>query len=235
MRKPAPRRWLILDLWAIPFLATLCSFLFWKKFARWFHSFVADHPETLEEIDLKTQVVTQVVNGPVITSISVLFATLVSTTVSVLYERQVLVRESTAEQFDALDLLKILLRDKRILMKLENGLQTFPSPDTDALLRSMLTRERDAQVKDILARMLQVRSRLETTALQPPFPFMHYITLTVLALSICLSFLLATDQTLEIIGSLQVRILWTILVLAFTSLGIVLFDLSQPFVGAYHM
>jgi dolichyl-phosphate-mannose--protein O-mannosyl transferase len=70
-------------------------------------------------------------------------------------------------------------------------------------------------------------------AMQIAFPAMHYVTLALLAMAICISFLVATDQSKVIFESLQVRILWTILIGSFTSLAVVCYDLSSPFVGAY--
>jgi hypothetical protein len=72
-------------------------------------------------------------------------------------------------------------------------------------------------------------------SLQIKFPAMHYVTLSLLAMAICISFLVATDQSLVIFESLQVRILWTILIGSFTSLAVVCYDLSSPFVGAYQV
>jgi hypothetical protein len=49
---------------------------------------------------------------------------------------------------------------------------------------------------------------------------MHYVTLSLLAMAICISFLAATDQSQMIFESLQGRILWTILIGSFTSFSI---------------
>ena len=77
------------------------------------------------------------------------------------------------------------------------------------------------------------RSMTNVQSLATGFPTMHYIALAFLALSICLSFLVATDQSRHILESMQVRMLWSILIGSFTSLAVVCFDLSRPFAGAY--
>ena len=69
-----------------------------------------------------------------------------------------------------------------------------------------------------------------------PFPVVHYLTLALLALSIVVSFLVATAQAEFIfLRGLPVRVLWSVLITSFTALGIVIFDLAKPFGGAYHI
>jgi hypothetical protein len=66
----------------------------------------------------------------------------------------------------------------------------------------------------------------------------HYMTLALLAFFIGLSFLVATAQAQVLFaeaGLYSVRVLWAILVTAFTSLGVLCYDMSRPFGGAYHV
>lgn len=65
------------------------------------------------------------------------------------------------------------------------------------------------------------------------FPVMHNCTLAALALCICASFLIATDQALNVLQSIPVQLLWSILVDSFTSLAVVCYDLAAPFTGVY--
>lgn len=253
-------------LWAIPFLSSLFAFVSFKGMTRGFHAIVealSNHewlPSTEAEVDLQTQVITQVVNGPVITSISVLFATLVSTTVSFLHDRQITMKSLFVKQIDELRMLQVLLKQmpeslrqqaKHLtheytehLAQDECGEQS-PTDTLDASLRELLvllqshmaTRNASplaGMAYESVTRIQQAQSN-RWTALQTKFPAMHYTTLSLLALAICLSFLVATDQSIFIFESLQVRILWTILIGAFTSLAVVCYDLSSPFMGAYQV
>jgi hypothetical protein len=218
-------------------------------------------PSTEAELDLQTQVITQVVNGPVITSISVLFATLVSTTVSFLHDRQITMKSLFVKQIDELRILHVIFKQMPESLREDAKHLTYeymerlvhdereeqtPTDTLDASLRNLLllfqsqmTNSRIASplletAYECVTRIQQAQSN-RWMALQTKFPVMHYATLSLLALAICISFLVATDQSLMIFESLQVRILWTILIGAFTSLAVVCYDLSSPFVGAYQV
>lgn len=255
-----PQRQIVL--WAIPILTTAAAFLLFQDMTHGFHHWmqILSHntwtPPTAEEIDLQTQVVTQVVNGPVITSVSVLFATLVSTTVSSLHGRQVAIRSAYVEQLDAIRHLRLLLTNlsPKLGQELEPHLQNYTRSvlqddwDTrrtmEPSLRCMMLALQETldnapnsplllQAYQVVLLMNQIRCQ-RWKALQTTFPAMHYAALALLATTICIAFLVATDQSTLIFESLQVRILWCILVGAFTSLAVVCFDLSSPFLGAYH-
>ena len=72
------------------------------------------------------------------------------------------------------------------------------------------------------------------TAIQSTFPVLHYGILGFLASSICLAFLLETNQELLIfLNAIQLRILWTMLIGSISALGVVCWDLSLPFTGSY--
>ena len=202
----------------------------------------------------------KVVNGPVITSISVLFATLVSTTVSSLHARQMEIKSWYTKQVDELRLLQVIL--KQMPPSLRQDARTHVHEYVDRLVGDKrgekITHELDPSLRNLLLLLQQAMMDTSTnmpllnmayevvtriqqarcsrwTALQTKFPAMHYVTLTLLALAICVSFLVATDQSQNIFESVQVRILWTILIGGFTSLAVVCYDLSSPFVGAYQV
>lgn len=253
-------------LWVIPVLASILAFLSFKTVSHGFHAIVkaVSHdtwvPSSEAELNLQTEVITQVVNGPVITSISVLFATLVSTTISFLHDRQLKMKSLFTEQMDELQILRLMLaqmpeplRNDAILLTQQytkcllqnNEGQVNPTDARDASLFSLLqllqvemTLKRPSPIAtmafECVTRIQQAQSN-RRTVLQTKFPAMHYTTMWTLALGICLSFLVATDSSLLIFESLQVRILWTILIGAFTSLAVVCYDLSSPFVGAYQV
>jgi hypothetical protein len=93
-----------------------------------------------------------------------------------------------------------------------------------------------SQLQSLTHRVLQERSNrwLAMRALQ--FPTVHYVTLSLLALSIGVAFLVATDGAEFIfLHGLPVRILWSLLVTSFTALAVLCYDLSRPFGGAYRV
>jgi hypothetical protein len=74
------------------------------------------------------------------------------------------------------------------------------------------------------------------TALQSTFPPLHYIIVSTLALIICLAFLMETDQDILVfLNAIQLRLLWTMLVGTFCALGLVCYDLGNPFRGSYQV
>ena len=102
-----PQSSFLLLLWAIPYLVGIIAYL---QFPQTTHTFrkvmiwASENkwiPLTEEAVALQTSVVTQVINGPVITSISILFATLASMTISTLYQRQMDIRKSYALEVHA--------------------------------------------------------------------------------------------------------------------------------------
>ncbi len=102
-------------LWTIPFVASAASFVSFKRTSRIFHGvvqYMSDNtwiPKTFKELNLQANVVTQVINGPVITSISVLFASLVSMTISSLYQRQADIRLCLTNEIQAIRILQTML------------------------------------------------------------------------------------------------------------------------------
>jgi hypothetical protein len=84
-----------------------------------------------------------------------------------------------------------------------------------------------------VVRLNSIRSA-RITALQSTFPVLHFGILGLLASSICLAFLLETNQELLIfLNAIQLRILWTMLIGSISALGVVCCDLSFPFTGTY--
>ena len=89
-------------------------------------------------------------------------------------------------------------------------------------------------IQEHVADMLQQR-QLRWLALRSVFPPVHWMTLTFLASAIAIAFLVATDQQDFIFQSLQVRILWAVLMGSFSALAVLCYDLSSPFGGAYQV
>jgi len=74
------------------------------------------------------------------------------------------------------------------------------------------------------------------SALQSTFPILHYFILATLAASICIAFLIETDQDILIfLNAIQLRLLWTMLLANFSALGFLCYDLEHPFRGFYEI
>lgn len=85
---------------------------------------------------------------------------------------------------------------------------------------------------DALTRLRAERS-IRLSALQSTYPTLHYVILTLLAGSICTTFLMETNQELLIfLSAIQLRILWAMLIGTFSSLAVVNYDLRDPFRGS---
>lgn len=68
------------------------------------------------------------------------------------------------------------------------------------------------------------------------YPAVHYAVLTAIAASIVLAYLVETDQeVLQFLSSLQLRLLFTILIGVFSGVGSVVTDIADPFRGAYRI
>jgi hypothetical protein len=123
---------------------------------------------------------------------------------------------------------------------IESTLPSLLSWSHDALFR-LSTESSDSQyvlmqIQDMTYSLLQERARRWLALEAMHFPAVHYLTLSFLALSIAISFLVATDQAGFIFQQgLPVKILWSVLAGSMAALGVLCFDLSRPFGGAYHV
>ena len=74
------------------------------------------------------------------------------------------------------------------------------------------------------------------SALQSTFPVLHYAILAILAASLCIAFLMESDQALLIfLNAVQLRVLWSMLIGTFSALAVVSYDLEDPFRGSYQI
>lgn len=237
-------------------------------------------PDTPEKMSLLSNVVTQVVNGPVVTSISVLFATLVSVTVETLHSRQQDVQSSLIDEFEALISLQSLLSsplqssclnnaDKQKFLEGVSSVQTVAAAESvaedmrphkysphdfialgsDHILflcdKVEFDIRRQAKQSPQLHRLVsKIRGLVEnirnqrksrwTAVMSMHFPLAHYLTLGLLVSSILVAFLVTTDEADFIfLQGLQVRMLWSVLVTCFSSLAVVINDLSDAYSGVY--
>ncbi|GKY97609.1 hypothetical protein MPSEU_000719300 [Mayamaea pseudoterrestris] len=271
--------------WMIPVAAGIASFTTFASVSATFHKIVQWMssntwlPESKDDINLQANVVTQVINGPVITSISVLFGTLVSVTVATLHSRQFDIQKSLIIEMQTLRQLQFLLNSKSVSTVLESTVRlwaigcvsqhsrqflldhydndtersdTDPHARIESNLITLLNGCNDLLLsdKDFDARMRLVISATRDLALKLikqrtnrwlalkalKFPAVHYMTLSLLALGISISFLVATDEADFIfLHGLPVKILWTILMSSFAALAVVLNDLTRPFGGSYRV
>ena len=234
-------------LWKIPLLVAFVSFSTFRPMSHFLYGLVEWTsnnkwlPSTDEQINLQTNVITQVVNGPVITSISVLFASLVSTTIANLHERQVTIQQSLIREVHRQRLLKTLLNSsfaKACLSSTQQGQASAlvqqhsgvlfsdkyskAAERTDAHLyiessllellqwchslrtsQALITRTSHhsvspisliSEVESLSINIMEERANRWMALAAVHFPTAHYLTLTLLAVSIVISFLVATAQ-----------------------------------------
>lgn len=299
------KKWRTLPWLLVPAISCVLSYWSYTPFAKAFFNVVMWAssntwiPKSEEELNLQTNIVTQVVNGPVITSVSVLFASLVSLTISNLHNRQVEIHGSLVEEVHIIRSLTMLLETDVAHLCLAGGIRSVKSlidghrktlfsmkfstsmerKDAHAYIESDLpallawcnhqrffgssdrrqnsddrknslfwrtsasqnsiettSNEIIQQIETDTHRLLHQRSRRWMALQTVLFPKVHYVTLTLLAVAIVISFLVATAQSETIfLYGLPVRVLWSVLITSFTALGTVCYDLSKPFGGAYHI
>jgi len=265
--------------WLIPFFVALFSFTMFRFFTKCLFGLVrkAWIPPNIDEINLQTNVVTQVVNGPVITSLSVVFASLISMTISNLHGRQIAVNQSLIGEVHQLRLLEALFlssvvdhvteKDHTLAITLlekyrahlfADGFSTRSEQSSSHLyvestLPAFLEWTFNVQcsakpkrgqsfdsvldeVRTIVVGILTERRNRWKSLLAVHFPPVHYAVLALLALCISISFLVATAQAGVLFsteGQSSCRLLWVVLQTTLSALGVLCWDLSRPFRGAY--
>jgi hypothetical protein len=268
--------------WVIPIIAGAGAYSSFSKVSLAFHNAVLWAssntwlPETKDDINLQANVVTQVINGPVITSISVLFGTLVSVTFATLHTRQFDVQKSFIIEVQTLRQLQLLLGTNEVKNVLDQKTRTwaieclqqhmhsfdkvqvtYASGETNPHIfiesnlmtllngcNDLLLRDKQpdrsvvvlAAIRDLTLKLIKQRTNRWLALEALKFPAVHYLTLSLLAFGIGVSFLVATDEAEFIfLHGLPVKILWTILISSFAALAVVLNDLARPFGGAYRV
>lgn len=216
----------------------------------------------------QSRIITPAINGVVLPSASILFATLIGNTVTTLRQRQLDVR--TCLNAEAADLRALQSLVDRLDRTSRNGARAYlvqyvgrivsesrpgvsvgrlgslASDETTALRESLLdaagagasTTTTALLVSEACGALGRLNGRRaeRTAALQSLFPSLHFAILAALGGSICLTFLMETDQeVLLFMVETPLRILWTILIGTMTSLAVVCHDLSDPFRGSYQI
>lgn len=214
--------------------------------------------------DYQAKLITPAVNGVVVPAISILFATLISNTVSSLRQRLLDIRSAINMESADLRVLATMVdsyppgsdQDKcrsyliqytsRLIAESRPGVNVNNIEPTGmytemygvlAQLNSMSSRvdmppSLFSESYAAVTRLNNERSR-RISALQSTFPPLHFVMMSALAVSICVAFLMETDQELLIfLNSIQLRLLWTMLIGTFSALGVVCYDLCDPFGGS---
>ena len=186
--------------------------------------------------------------GIIVPAVSILFATLISQTISTLRERQVDIRTSLNKEASEIRILQSLLEsfeDSEIKSMLRKDLTEYTmriisecAPMQSNSCTEVINSEMNnfysslnkmscnpnlrtseallSQASGAVVRLNNERSS-RISAVQTTFPVMHYLVLATLASSICLAFLLETNQkTLIFLAETELRFLWTILIGGYT-------------------
>lgn len=277
----------------IPLIFPIFAFYSYDEVARVFDLIVEFLSfNTWESVDGKTfqiQTLTPAINGIVVPTVSILFATLSGTTISTLRQRQLDIRtclnmeaneirtlqslvesypESIDRNSDYQDICRNYLvqytarlisesQPEAVLSNLEfkgsmdsemngflaqlNKISSLP-PTTVTSYMSSYPPPEVAPNPTILSESYGAISRLNSyrstriSALQSTFPMLHFVIVFALGGSICLAFLMETNQEILLfLNRLQLRTLWTILIGTLAALGVVCYDLSEPFRGSYQI
>ena len=267
----------------IPTIVPILAFFCYEPLANSFESFL-DVVETKNWVAVdggayQAKVIAPAINGVVVPSIAILFATLTSTTISTLRARQVDIRRAINTEAGELRALECLLeafpagkvkdRCRSYLIQYSSRIIAESSPDIGAgenvvnpgrsmdselnAFMNVLNKDTNGSNEDeclieaaipphILSEVfssvskLRDQRHLRITALQSTYPALHYTILYLLALSICVAFLMETDQEyLVFLNAVQLKFLWSFLVGTFVSCFVVLADLGAPFSGSYQI
>lgn len=214
----------------------------------------------------QAKIIAPAINGVVVPSISILFATMISNTVSSLRQRILDIREAINLEAGDLRVLTAMVDSypnecdqnkcrsyliqytSRLIAESRPGvninsleptgmdsemygllveLNTIAKSDEVDMPASLLSESYGA-----VARLNKERCR-RVSALQSTYPSLHFAIVSMLAISICVAFLMETNQELLIfLNSIQLRILWTMLIGTFSALATVCYDLCDPFAGS---
>ena len=216
--------------------------------------------------DYQAKMIAPAINGVVVPAISILFANLIGTTISTLRQRQLDIRTTINVESGQIRILQSLIesftnttsRDncRRYLFQYTSRLiaESQPSVDVESLgfcldseLNAFLGELNKIAVAGsvpgpVLGESYNACSKLyeqraqRIASLRSLFPPLHFVIVGTLALSICIAFLLESNQVLLVfLNAIQLRILWTMLTGTFSALAIVCYDLGNPFRGSYQI
>ena len=259
----------------LAFVIPMLAYMTYDDVARLFALFIdyVDSSRNWVAVDggtYQVQIITPAINGIVVPSVSILFATLISNTINTLRQRQLEIRTTLNMEAGDLRILASLLDSypassgkdacveyltqytTRLIAECQAEVQISSldsSGSTDSEMNGFLNKLNQLVVGNenvppdvILSESYSCISRLNSerssriTAIQTTFPWLHYTILFTLAGSIALTFLIESNQELlYFLNALQLHMLWTVLIGTFSALGIVCYDLNDPFHGSYQI
>lgn len=278
---------------AIPIIAPIISYFTYGDVVAIFRFLIeavsSNNWQAVDGGKYATQIITPAINGIVLPSASILFATLIGNTVTTLRQRQLDVRICLNNEANEIRTLQSLIdffplqqqmitpsspspnSDKSLEMDIQDKARAYLIQYTGRIIAESqpgvtlgnleFTGSMDSEMNGLLVQLNEMGrdsarnsnpaiisesygaiSRLNSyrstriSALQSTFPALHFAIVSALGFSICLTFLMETNQEiLFFMNETQLRILWTILIGTLTALGVVCYDLSDPFRGEYQI
>jgi hypothetical protein len=216
--------------------------------------------------DYQAKMIAPAINGVVVPAIAILFANLIGTTISTLRQRQLDIRTTINVEAGQIRILQSLIesftdntaRDncRRYLFQYTSRLiaESQATVDVESLgfcldseLNGLLGELNKIAIAGsvpgpILGESYNACSKLyeqraqRIASLRSLFPPLHFMIVGALAVSICIAFLLESNQVLLVfLNAIQLRILWTMLTGTFSALAVVCYDLGNPFRGSYQI
>ena len=252
-----------LTLSAAPIVSPLVAFFSYEGVARETRAVIEyfDRQNAWFSADGNTyeiSILTPVLTGVVMPTLSVALATLAATTISTLRQRQLDVREALNAELCEIALLRTtilasndvvrgltLLRDyvSRLILECRPGetvqeVETLPIASNELIPLSALfhgqthlTGTAQPLIMSLASRRAKRLAEFEAT-----YPFQHYLVLTLCAVAIGVDYLLESDQEiLRFLDAVQLRVLWSILIGVFASLASIICDLSDIYRGAFRL
>jgi len=263
---------------ALALVPCVLAYVSWEQLSLGLANFVNMYgtvPGSGIEQEFENNLLRPTITGIVVPVTSIAFATLLSTTVSVLREKQVDLRILLNKEACDLRLLRRTIfgmfgtrqhagrRAKALTLltayvdqldrechlggvknleelELSAGIATNELDQVTAMLHGVdgaaaCRQETISAADDIIARLNGYRSE-RVALLLTDFPDLHWVVLISLSVSLCVTFLLESNQFLdEFLSSIQLRVLFALLVGVFSATAELCLDLADPFTGSFSL
>lgn len=254
----------------------ILAFVTWDEISLSLAQFIEEHGaygKTADGNQFAVNLLRPTITGIVVPVISIALATLVSTTINVLRNRQVELRALINKEACDLRLLRRAIfgmfgtrqhagRRARALalttdyvdqlvrecksgaiasledVELRGGISTNELDKLSAMFHgvdgaAVSRQDRVGVADDAIARLNEYRSD-RVALLLTDFPDLHWIVLAALSVSICVTFLLESNQLVnQYLNSIQLRSLFALLVGVFSATATLCLDLADPFTGSF--
>jgi hypothetical protein len=267
-KKSSENSWLDVLLSSAPVIAPLIAYFSYEFFASLSDliieflsnkNFVAVDGGAYEN-----KIIAPAINGVVIPAIAILFATLISETISALRQRQQDIRATINMEAGELRVLQSMVdafptgpaQDRCRSYLIQYTSRLIAESQSNVNIDNLEAAGGDSEMTGFLCQLNNMKDLRETilgesynavarlnserstriSSLQSTFPPLHFVILSVLAFSICSAFLVETNQDIIIfLNAVQLKLLWAMLVGVFSALAIVVYDLGDPFRGSYEI